>query len=202
MKKIMFIIGGIAMAGLSGCALSTETVNLQPKVSVQTLPKATIATAIKINPLTDARGVSGNLIIHKLNGYGDEATGGYTGNVSLASYMQTTLTQSFQALNYHLVQQGEQLTLTGRILAFTCTPVTGLLSGSYQCNLQIEFSLDSKTQQVWDDVISGYGSARTADPSNLGFILSQASNNLVRNLLSNTEFQAVLQHPHNTSKRK
>jgi len=184
----------LSILNMAGCALSTEIVNLKPTLNLDKVPKASTKVAIKINQTIDDRGLPNNLIIHKLNGYGNDAAGGYVGNISLANYMQNKIVQAFTQLNYHVVNKKQQVTLTSRIIALDCKFTAGLISGSYGCNLQIEFSLDTAKRQVWSDVISGYSSLQNGDDRQLNILLNRSSNDLINKLFADEEFQMALRN--------
>lgn len=182
----------MSILGLAACAFSTQLVALNPTPDLHNIPEAKTSLAIKINPVSDDRGMAQNIIYHKLNGYGEEATGGYVGNITLANFLQVSITKTFKALKYHVVNKGQQVTLNSRIIALDCKGLAGLIAGSYGCNLQVEFSLDTPKKQLWDDVISGYGSLPHEDDSKINIVLNEASNDLLTKLLSDTEFQDAL----------
>lgn len=155
-NKILFFFGLAAVTVLTnGCAFTKTTVKLDFKPH-PTAEKVSVDSLIGVETFKDSRGGDPYLLSHK--GVGMKTSGTFVTEKEVAAIVTDAIRETLASLNYKVVADAGDLTLSGDVLRLDSTPIMGFWSGQLDCTVQVSLKLsDSKTGNlVWSESFTGF----------------------------------------------
>jgi hypothetical protein len=117
--------------------------------------KVSLAKAVVVQKIRDARGVEANVVIQKRVRY--SSSGRFFLNPSVADFLTGAIKEVLTRIGYKVVSTDGDYTLSGELLKFESYPISGYWTGAKEATLMADMKLtDSRTKNVvWHELISG-----------------------------------------------
>jgi len=152
--KSKFCIAALMALLVSGCAYTNSTIKIDYTPS-NFKPVTSAKATVKVEQLTDQRGVEPNLLSYK--GVQMRTSGRYLCDKEVSVVVTDAIKALLKDLGYSVLEDGGDYRLSGELLKFDSTVAVGFWSGQLdgiiQVNLRVKDS--DKGTVIWNEMLSG-----------------------------------------------
>jgi len=188
------VLGALLLFNLTGCAFSSGVVKLDYQAPVD-LPHG--QGDVTVGKIVDERGQEPDLLMHKINGYGQKTSGAYLAEKPVAEIIEDSVREALSSAGYRVDDQNAPRLIKGRLMSLDFEPITSVFTATLNAKLMVEFTVtDQQTQQnIWKEIVTGLGSQKSGSAFGEDYIrpaFKQAMDDLLRKLVSSDSFKAAL----------
>lgn len=133
------------------------------------------------------------MIMHSQNMYGITMSGGTQAEKPLAEIVRDGVVQSLTATRAHVVDDEPSVILTGDLMEYSYTVVSGFWTGTANTKLLVKLRLTSKTgNTIWTDTLLGKASYHAAMHPGEDALFRLTLDDFVERLQKNDDFKHAL----------
>ncbi len=194
MLNTRVMLGAALILSMTGCAFTSGVVKLNYQAPLD-LPRG--QGEVAVGSIVDERGRQPDLLMNKMNAYGQKTSGAYLSEKPVAEILQDSIREALASSGYRVENENSPKLLTGRLMTLDFEPIMGMFGATLNTRLIVEFSLlDQQTKQVvWREVVTGFGSQRSGSMFGEDYIrpaFKQAMDDMLRKLVGSDTFRAAL----------
>src|SRR5712671_684067 len=180
------VLGALLLFGLTGCAFSSGVVKLNYQAPVD-LPHG--QGDVAVGKIADERGREPDLLMNKINGYGQKTSGAYLAEKPVAEIVEGSVREALSSAGYRVDNPNAPKLLKGRLMSLDFEPIASVFTVTLNTKLVVEFTVsDQQTQQIlWKEFVTGLGSQKSGSMMSEDYIrpaFKLAMDDLLRKLVS------------------